>query len=165
VGLNVRPARPGDAEALARSWIEGAEELMAIAPERFRVPDSEGLVEFLRNEPEQSGADVLSLVAEFEGEVVGSLEARLLAPIESARFQVLEHLGRPRVYVDHLRVDPPFRRRRVATALMTAVERWGREHGATSVALDTYAQSPLPVPFYEATGYQRRSMVFEKRLD
>jgi GNAT superfamily N-acetyltransferase len=66
--------------------------------------------------------------------------------------------------VNHLLVDPRFRRRGVATALMQAVERWAREKGAGSIALDTYAQSPLSVPFYEAVGYERASVVFEKRL-
>jgi ribosomal protein S18 acetylase RimI-like enzyme len=165
VSVTIRPARPEDAEALARTWLDGARELIDLAPERFRLPESHGLVEFLRSDLEHDALEALSLVAEFDGEVVGSLEARLLAPIESARFQVLEDLGRLRVYVDHLRVDPPFRRRAVATQLMAEAERWGRQHGATSIALDTYAESPLSVGFYEAAGYQQKSIVFEKRLD
>ena len=84
--------------------------------------------------------------------------------MESARFQVLEGLGRPRVYVDHPRVDPPFRRRGVAKQLMADAERWGRQHGASSIALDTYAESPLSVGF-EAAGCKRTSIVFERRLD
>jgi ribosomal protein S18 acetylase RimI-like enzyme len=166
VDLTVRRAQPGDAEALAHSWLEGARELIELAPERFRMPDAEGLVEFFRKDLERaSELDVLSLVGELDGKVVGSLEARLLGPLDSARFQVLDHLGRPRVYVDHLRVDPPFRRRGVARELMGSAERWGRDHGATSIVLDTYAESPLSVPFYEAAGYRRTSIVFEKRLD
>jgi ribosomal protein S18 acetylase RimI-like enzyme len=165
VSLTIRRARPEDAEALARSWLEGARELIDLAPERFRLPESHGLVEFLRRDLEHDAPDALSLVAELDGEVVASLEARLLAPIESARFQVLEGLGRLRVHVDHLRVDPPFRRRGVATHLMAEAERWGRQHGARSIALDTFAESPLSVGFYKAAGYKRTSIVFEKRLD
>jgi ribosomal protein S18 acetylase RimI-like enzyme len=165
VGLTIRPSKPEDAEALARSWLEGAQELIDLAPERFRLPESRGLVEFFRGDLEHDAPDVLSLVAELDGQVVGSLEARLLRPMESARFQVVEGLGRVRVYVDHLRVHPPFRRRGVATRLMAEAERWGRHHGATSIALDTYADSPLSVGFYEAAGYHRTSTVFEKRLD
>jgi ribosomal protein S18 acetylase RimI-like enzyme len=165
VAISVRRARPQDAEALAHSWLEGARELIDMAPERFRLPDSDGLVEFFRSDLERSsGPDVLSLVAELDGEVVGSLGARLLGPLDSARFQVLDYLGRPRVYVDHLRVDSPFRRRGVARELMAVAERWGLQRGATSVALDTYAESPLSVPFYEAVGYRRTSIVFEKQL-
>lgn len=164
MGLTIRPARPDDAEALARSWLDGASELIELAPERFRLPEADGLVEFLRADLEQDPPDVLSVVAEIDGEVFGSLEARLLAPMESARFQVLEGLGRTRVYVDHLRVDPLFRRQGVASRLMAEAEQWGRKHGATSIALDTSAESPLSIGFYEAAGYERTSIVFEKRL-
>jgi hypothetical protein len=49
---------------------------------------------------------------------------------------------------------------------MEAVERWGRDRGATLVTLDTWVGSPLSVPFYERRmGYHRASIVFEKRLD
>jgi ribosomal protein S18 acetylase RimI-like enzyme len=163
--VTVRPPTPADAETLARSWQEGARELVELAPDRFRLPDEDGLVEFFRVDLETSGGpDLLSLVAEVDGKIAGSLGAQLHPPIASARFQVLEYLGQPRVYVNHLHVDPRYRRRGVATALMDAAERWGREKGAGSIALDTYAESPLSVPFYEAIGYERASIVFEKRL-
>lgn len=164
--VQVRPPTPDDAEALARSWQEGARELLDMAPERFRMPDEDGLVEFFREDLAGSaGPDLLSLVAEVEGQIAGSLEAQLREAIDSARFQVLDYLGKPRVYVNHLSVSPSFRRRGVATALMDAAERWAREKGAGSIALDTFAESPLSVPFYEAVGYERASIVFEKRLD
>lgn len=166
VRIVVRPAKPEDAEALARSWEEGARELLDMAADRFRMPDEDGLVEFFRVDLATShGPGLLSLVAECDGEIAGSLEAQLHEPIESARFQVLDHLGKPRVYVNHLRVEPAFRRRGVATALMEATERWARHRGAGSIVLDTYARSPLSVPFYEAVGYEAVSIVFEKRLD
>jgi GNAT superfamily N-acetyltransferase len=165
MGVTVRPPTPDDAEALARSWLEGARELLAMAPDRFRLPDEHGLVEFFREDLEGvAGPDLLSLVAELDGEIAGSLAARVHGPIGSARFQVLDYLGKPRVYVNHLMVSPKFRRRGVATALMDAAEGWARKQGAGSIALDTYAESPLSVPFYEAVGYERASIVFEKRL-
>jgi GNAT superfamily N-acetyltransferase len=165
MGVTVRPPTPDDAEALARSWLEGARELLAMAPDRFRLPDEHGLVEFFREDLEGvAGPDLLSLVAELGGEIAGSLAARVHGPIGSARFQVLDYLGKPRVYVNHLMVSPKFRRRGVATALMDAAEGWARKQGAGSIALDTYAESPLSVPFYEAVGYERASIVLEKRL-
>jgi GNAT superfamily N-acetyltransferase len=78
---------------------------------------------------------------------------------------VIKELGRTRVYVDHLRVDPPVRRRGVASELLEAVERWGREHGAAMIALDTYVDSPVSVQFYEAVGYRRTSIVFGKPIE
>ena len=56
--------------------------------------------------------------------------------------------------------------RGVATRLMEAVEQWGRDHGAVLASLDTWAHSTQSVPFYEQRmGYQRASIIFEKRLD
>jgi GNAT superfamily N-acetyltransferase len=47
---------------------------------------------------------------------------------------------------------------------MEAAESWARDRGAVLVALDTWIDSPLSVPFYEALGYDRRSIIFQKRL-
>jgi hypothetical protein len=48
---------------------------------------------------------------------------------------------------------------------MEAVEQWGRDRGAVLVLLDTWVRSPQSVPFYQRRmGYQRASIVFEKRL-
>jgi hypothetical protein len=96
MGLTVRPTRSDDAEALAQSWLAGAQELIDMAPWRFRLPDADGLVEFIRKDLEdESRPDALSLVADLDGEIVGSLEARLLPPFESARFQVTQTWAYP----------------------------------------------------------------------
>ena len=48
---------------------------------------------------------------------------------------------------------------------LTAAEEWGRVRGAEVVRLDTYADSPVSVPFYERhMGYRRRAIVFQKPL-
>jgi GNAT superfamily N-acetyltransferase len=48
------------------------------------------------------------------------------------------------------------RRGGVATALMPAAHRWGAGHGAVLARLDTYAHSPVSMPFYEQRmGYPR----------
>ncbi len=163
--VRVRPAAAGDAEQLAQAWLGGGRELVQLAPERFRVPDEAGLIEFFESDLARlPSEDEIELVAEVDGRIVGSVGGHLLPPVESSRYQVICGLGMTRLYVDHLAVDPPFRRRGIGTALMRAIEEWGRAHGAMSVALDTYASSPLSVPFYEALGYKRGSIVFEKRL-
>jgi ribosomal protein S18 acetylase RimI-like enzyme len=165
VRVLVRAARPEDAEQLARLWVEVGRELTELDRQRFRVPDRDGVVEFTEADLARSSAtDVLSVVAEIDGRIAGSVEASLLAPVASARHQVMSELGETRVFVNYLGVDPEFRRRGVGTRLMAAVEQWGREHGATSIALDTYVNSPLSVPFYEALGYEPGSIRFEKRL-
>jgi Acetyltransferase (GNAT) family len=48
---------------------------------------------------------------------------------------------------------------------LTAAEEWGRDRGAEVVRLDTYADSPVSVPFYERhMGYRRRAIIFQKPL-
>jgi GNAT superfamily N-acetyltransferase len=54
--------------------------------------------------------------------------------------------------VDVLAVAEPFRRRGVGRRLMDETETWARGRGAVMVALDTWVDSPLSVPFYEALG-------------
>jgi len=62
-------------------------------------------------------------------------------------------------------VDHGIWHRGAGTALLKAAESWGRERGAEIVRLDTYAHSPVSVPFYEERmGYTRRSIVFHKWL-
>jgi GNAT superfamily N-acetyltransferase len=71
-----------------------------------------------------------------------------------------------RLFVDALGVEAAYRRRGVGAQLMHAVEEWGRDRGAVRSVLTTYHASPLSVPFHEqGMGHERRSIVFEKRLD
>ena len=42
----IRPARASDAADLARNWIETAQHYVELDPEAFRVPSTDGLVEF-----------------------------------------------------------------------------------------------------------------------
>jgi GNAT superfamily N-acetyltransferase len=163
----IRPARVGDAADLARNWIEGARHYVELDPEAFRVPSTDGLVEsFEESLKRPRSEDSVWLVAEVDGQVVGDVSAHLERPAEDAERQVLRYLGEVRVYVDALGVAQAHRRQGVGTRLMGAIERWARERGAVCAMLDTYAASPLSVPFYEhGMGYRRRSIVFEKRLD
>ena len=110
--------------------------------------------------------DAVWLVAEADGRVVGDVCARLERPVDDAPRQLLRDLGRARLCVDALGVAEAYQRRGVGARLMRAVEKWGRARGAVRSVLTTYGAGPLSVPFYErGMGYQRRSIVFEKRLD
>jgi GNAT superfamily N-acetyltransferase len=162
----IRPARPGDAADLARNWVNVARHYAELDPDAFQVPGVDGLVawfeELLRRpRPE----DAIWLVAELDGQVVGDVSARLERPADDAGHQLLRDLGRVRLSVDALGVLAAYRRRGVGAQLMDAAERWGRDRGAVRSVLSTYHASPLSVPFYEqGMGYERRSIVFEKRL-
>jgi GNAT superfamily N-acetyltransferase len=163
----VRPARPGDGADLARGWLEGSRYYTALDPERFQMPDGDGLAEWFEELlADERPADELWLVAEVDGKVVGNIHAVLQRPIDTAARQVLRSLGKIRLFVEALGVEAAYQRRGIATRLMEAAEQWGRDRGALLVSLDTWSGSPSSIPFYERRmGYHRASIVFEKRLD
>ena len=165
--LVVRPAQPSNAADLARNWIDAAKHYAELDADAFQVPAADGLVawfEELLQRPRSE--DAVWLVAEVDGRVVGDVAARLERPTEDAARQLLRDLGRMRLYVDALGVEQAYRRRGVGARLMHAVEEWGRDKGAVRSLLTTYHASPLSMPLYEqGMGYERRSIIFEKRLD
>ena len=162
--MEIRDAHLADAARLTELWLEGGREFEAVDHGRFQQPDEEGLVEFMRAGLAKERPESAWLVAVDGGRVVGDVGVRLLAPHPTARWQLLRDLATQRAYVDHLRVAASARRRGVARSLMDAAERWAASRGARSIALDTWARSPDSVPFYDAIGYERRGIIFEKRL-
>lgn len=165
-GIDIRPPDPADAEGLAQIWIENAEYYVSLDPHAFNLPDVEGLVDWVRDLLAESPSEnELSLVAEHRGIVVGSLEARIVEPLETARWQMLRELGERRLVVNQLGVAREHWRRGIGTELMKIAESWGRDKGASLVCLDTNIHSPVSIGFYEGLGYDRRSINYRKRLD
>ena len=159
----IRPARPGDGAGLASLHVAGGKDYLELDPTRFRIPDEDGLAEWLDNDLASSGGSWICLVAEEDGRIVGQVEARLLPPMDSARYQVIAALGQVRGEVNSLGVLKSHRRRGIGRALMEHAERWLADRGAVVIELDTLATSTESVPFYEAIGYRPRSIVFERR--
>ena len=84
----VRPAKPQDAEGLARAARDLAEQYAALEPERFRVPDREAQLASLNSMlQEPLAANSVWLVAEVEGEAVGDACAQLHEPMGNAAVQ------------------------------------------------------------------------------
>jgi GNAT superfamily N-acetyltransferase len=161
----VRPARAGDGGDLARCWTDSGRYYQALDPASFQVPEADGLAAWFEALLAAPRPEAIWLVAEVDGRVVGSVAARLEQPVEDASRQVVRDLGLRRVFVEALEVEEASRRRGVGARLMEEVEAWGRDQGAVLITLDTYADSPLSIPFYERRmGYRRRSVVFQKRL-
>jgi GNAT superfamily N-acetyltransferase len=162
--ITVREARPGDGAGIVRCHRDSARYYVELAPDIFREPDEGGQLEFA--EPKGATSDdFLELVAEVDGEIAGHLEARLEPPLDSARYQIVSDVGEPRLFINALATAEPFRRRGVATVLVGTAEEWGRARGATIVFLDTWIGSPSSIPFWEERmGYERRSIIFCKRL-
>lgn len=165
MATTIRHARPGDGDAITRAWLSAGQYYADIDPERFQVPRIDGSAQLWDDHIRQSPANSLCLVAEIDGQVIGCLTARLMLPEPDAASQLTRDQGRTRLAVDALVVTKDYWRRGAGAALLEAAESWGRANGAEIVKLDTYAYSPVSVPFYEQRmAYQRRGIVFEKPL-
>jgi GNAT superfamily N-acetyltransferase len=164
--VEVRKARPGDGEGLARIWAENAAYYAELFPEDFRRPDEESFAEKLDSSlARQADDNQLWLVAEIDGVIAGQLLARVEPPLENAHEQMVSHLAETRLLIDALGTATAYQRRGVATALVEAVEEWGRSRGATKAILDTYIRSELSMPFWEKRmRYTPHSVIFHKRL-
>jgi GNAT superfamily N-acetyltransferase len=165
MSVTVRPGRPGDGAGISRAWLSAATYYSGLDPEHFQVPRAEGLAEHWDSEFTRQHDDSLHLVAELDGQVVGWLWARIQPPGPNASAQLVREHGWTRLEIASLIVDRDYWRSGAGTALLEAAEAWGRTRGAQVATLDTYAHSPVSVPFYEDhMGYQRRAIVFQKRL-
>jgi GNAT superfamily N-acetyltransferase len=165
MSVTVRPACPGDGAGIMHAWASAAAYYTALDAAHFQMPRSDGMAErwdaMLGQEDETS----LRLVAEVDGTAVGWLSARIEPPEDDAAIQLTREHGWTRLAVDALIVDQDHWRHGAGTALLEAAEAWGRDQGAQVSRLDTFAHSPVSVPFYEdRMGYQRRSIIFQKQL-
>ncbi len=163
----VRVSHAGDGTGMALIWLDSAMYHAQLNPWRFRVPDSVGLAESFEERAAMPRADDrLDLVAELDGELVGLIFARLEEPMATASRQMVRDVTVRRVIVNALNVRSAFWRLGFGRRLLRSAEAWGRDRGAQLVVLDTYAHSPVSVPFYESgMGYQRKSIVFSKSLE
>lgn len=165
MSVTVRTARPGDGAAIAQVWLSAAAYYADLDPAHFQVPRAEDLAQRWEDELGQDHVGSLRLAAEAGGSVIGWLSARIELPEEGAAMELTREHGCTRLAVDALIVDRGHWRHGAGTALLEAAEAWGRDRGAQVARLDTYAHSPVSVPFYEdRMGYQRRSIVFQGQL-
>jgi GNAT superfamily N-acetyltransferase len=164
--ITVRARRPGDAAELARAWLDAGRYYAELAPDTFQVPETAGLGEYLgRDEAAPDESDVLRLVAEVDGRVVGAAAGRIQRPTPGARYQLQREFAETRLLVDVVVIEEAYRRRGVGERLMGSLEAWGREQGASVSLLDTYPESALSLPFFtDRMGYDRRSVRLWKRL-
>ncbi len=163
--IEVRAFRAGDGAACAVAWLDAARYYVGQDPQSFQLPAEAGLADWFEHEDPGGGLPARRLVATVGGQVAGFVVATLEGPLPGARFQLLRAAASTCVYVAALAVAEEYRRAGIGTALMTVVEQWGREQGATLVTLDTNIRSPLSVPFYEdRMGYVRHGLIFRKAL-
>ncbi|MFC4909941.1 GNAT family N-acetyltransferase [Actinomadura gamaensis] len=161
----IRPARPGDGVGVARAWQDFADYYRELAPEAFKSPRSDGLSDYLETRLLTTAPDHFVRVADHDGEAVGFVHAAFQHPHKDAAYQLSRDIAVPRVYVNALALQRRHWRGGAGTALMKATEEWARDRGAHLLTLDTFAASPISVPFYETRmGYHRHTINFTKPL-
>ena len=166
IRFEIREPVASDGRDLAAMHCEAAHFYAALAPDSFQQLGQEQLEAFFtgllqRDRPH----DQLWLVGVRNETVVGNLLAHIRAPLPEAHMQMSRDLGEVVVIVDALEVAASQRRSGLGRDLMAHAESWGRERDATRVMLETYANSPISVPFYErGLGYARHSIIYAKGL-
>ena len=161
----VRQMRAGDGPALAQIHAQMAQYYVDLAPAHFDMPVLDGLAEELDAELGGAPTPDVRLVAEIEGEIAGSLFARLVSPAPGAERDIARDLRERRLRIEYVATAEAHRRRGVATALVEAAEAHARARGATIVETWTYHGSPLSLPFWtERMGYAERSVNLRKQL-
>lgn len=166
--VSIRVSRPGDGVACARLWREIGSLFATMNPRTFQEPAAEGLAEWFEeiHVVYRNDADKVLLVAEVDGVLAGAVSASLHEPLDTADRQVQTDLARRRMHVDSLAVSGTHRRSGVGSALMQAVEEWGRSHGAQVIILETETNNPMSVPFYEQRmGFSAQAVIFRKEID
>jgi RimJ/RimL family protein N-acetyltransferase len=138
--VGVRPARPGDLDALVELYADVAAEGRWIAAEApvDRAMRHRRMSELLDRD------DARLLVAVAGGELVGELG------IELARYGVAD-LG--------MLVAAAWRGRGVGSALVAAALAWARQAGAHKVALQVWPHNQAAIALYEKFGFQREGLL------
>jgi len=169
-GVIIREVQPADGPGLARAWEDAREYYAGLDGLAFNGADpaDAGLRGWLISDLETAaGHDdfFVRAAATQADDAVGFIVARLEDPVPDAARQLIADLAFRRAAIDALWIRRSHWRHGVGRALVTAAETWAAKHGARSIRLTTYAGSPVSVPFYDALGYERRSIVFLKYLD
>lgn len=143
-GAVTRPARPGDAPAIARLLDQLGYPTTPAAMRR-------------RLGPILARPDYRTFVAEAGGDVVGFIGACLVPSYE---------LDDAYVRVLDLAVDESSRGAGIGSALLTAAEAWARQEGARVVVVNTREDDGAAgaSSFYEARGYRRTGARYGKVL-
>jgi ribosomal protein S18 acetylase RimI-like enzyme len=152
--LTVRGAGPGD-EIFVLALTE---RLAAFAVPDWRTAAQVAHVDdaILRDQFRQPNPDNLLLVAQGEAGIrLGFVFAR-------SRRDVFT--GRPVVHVETLATEAEAEGRGVGRVLMTAVEDWARDRGASFVTLNVFDTNARARGFYARLGYQPETLHYVKPL-
>jgi len=162
MAITIRPAVPEDADGIAGTFLESAEYHARLDPERYSLPAVETISARYREgrqHPPDARGEVITLVAELSGEIVGFIDARLeQSPDPMHREMIYCHLAEIAVRSRH-------RNQGIGVLLLRAAEDWGRQQGAEFASLEYHAANAPASLFYQRRmGYWVASITVIKRL-
>lgn len=99
-------------------------------------------------------SDKIWLIAECEGQAIGSCFAYLTADRYDNIF----------CYIDHLYVEPPFRKQGAGQRLVDEIVRFAHTEGVQAVQLDVWSANLLGREFYQNLGFSPLSYTLKKEI-
>jgi ribosomal protein S18 acetylase RimI-like enzyme len=162
VAITIRPAVSGDAEGIARRFLESAQYHASLDPERYSVPGFETISARYREGrqyPPHAAGGGITLVAELSREIIGFIDARLE--------QSLDLMHRETIYchIAEIAVSSRHQNQGIGGQLLRAAEDWGRRQGAEFASLEYHAANVRASSFYQQRmGYRLASITAIKRL-
>ena len=154
--MKIRSATPDDLDALFDLNKQINELHHLYAPQAFVAPSEEDrtfLINMLADE------ERLFLVAEESQQVLGFITATITQN-ETISFLIKDPICR----IGTIVVDENQKSKGVGRALMTAVEQWARESGATQVRLEVMEFNHNAQQFYDKLGFAPNSRLMMKCL-
>lgn len=166
--IDIRRPVLSDADGVGRAW-EDARHLYSQMDSRTFLPPNPGDLQLGQVIVESliAGAELPNRwvrVASVDGEAAGFITATLHEPEDDTSRDIIRDSTRRHVKIDILMVQQAHSGSGAGRTLVESVEGWAGEVGASLLKVGTHLRSPA-VGFYEALGYDRRSVIFEKYLD
>ena len=146
----IREPRAGDGDGLARSWIDAAVIMPKLDPDLLSSRSgwtccsarNMGVAYYRRGDAGPCGS------TQWRG---GRLHPRILSRRSRPPPISVRNVALTRVTIDALIVQQAYWRHGIGTQPYWPPESWGRSQNAIIALLDTYSESPISIPFYEAT--------------
>ena len=160
--IEIRSAVPQDADGITRVFIDSAEHHAELDPERYRVPAADAISARYREgrqHPSDAGGEVVTLVAEIGGEVVGFVDARMERSPDPMHREIVY------CHIVEIAVRNGQRGRGIGERMLAAAEAWGRQHGAQFASLEYNVANVRASSFYQKKmGYRAAGTLAIKRL-
>lgn len=156
--LKIRPATPSDRPRLRAAVVELHESERRLHDSRLPGEETaDAYLDWMLAEARQGGA---VLVAEVCGAFAGFAAGWIAQENLIEETPDSNRYG----YVSDICVLPPFRGRRIASALLEALEARLRQGGVTRIRLSALAANAAARKVYERSGYTLYEVVYEKRV-